>query len=69
MVHVQNTQGKKATEGESIRISPKKSSERSNRNDEEVSTRLSWLNGAWMAASEWFSAILIVLLSYIWYGM
>ena len=43
MVHVQNTQGKKATEGESIRISPKKSSERSNRNDEEVSTRLSWL--------------------------
>ena len=38
MVHVQNTQGTKVSEGESIRVQPKKSSERSNRNDEEVSS-------------------------------
>ena len=40
MVHVQNTQGKKVSDGESIRVQPK-TPERSNRNDEEVSNRLS----------------------------
>ena len=40
MVHVQNTQGKKASEGESIRIQPNKSSGRSNRSEEEVSIQL-----------------------------
>ena len=39
MVHVQNTQGHKANDGESIRIQPHKTSNRSNRNDEEVSTK------------------------------
>ena len=39
MVHVQNTQGHKSNDGESIRIQPHKTSNRSNRNDEEVSTK------------------------------